>query len=189
MFVRANIIRVGMIIEYEGSPCKVMSMTHVTPGKGNAIVQTKLRNLRTGVQTENRYRATEDVKRVVLDSQTVEYLYNDGEDYHFMNTSSYEQLMIKAEVIGEEEVKFLTPNLQIEVQFYEKEIVGVELPKVVELIVEECPPYIKGATATNQPKPATMETGIIITVPNFINVGDKIRIDTVEKKYLERAKS
>lgn len=188
MNVRANNLRVGMIIEYNKDPHKLMSMNHITPGKGNAVVQTKLRNLRTGIQTENRFRATEDVNRVVLDTQTMEYLYNDGDDYFFMNVESYEQVNVTSDYLGED-AQFLTPNLQIDIQFYEGQIVGIELPKAVELVVEECPPYIKGATATNQPKPATMETGLIITVPNFISPGEKIRIDTAERKYLERAKN
>ena len=188
MFIRANILRVGMIIEYNKDPHKLMATNHITPGKGNAVVQTKLRNLRTGIQTENRFRATEDVKRVVMDTQTMEYLYNDEDDYYFMNIETYEQVNVKSDYLGEDAL-FLTPNLQIDIQFYEEQIVGIELPKVVELIVEECPPYIKGATATNQPKPATMETGLVINVPNFISSGEKIRVDTQERKYLERAKS
>lgn len=187
MFVRANIIRVGMVIEYDKQPHRVLAMTHITPGKGNAVVQTKLRNIITGVQNENRYRATEDVKRVILDTQEMEFLYNDGDDYHFMNMASYEQIAIPADVIGDD-VKYLVANLPVQVQMYEGKIAGVELPKVVELVVEDCPPYIKGATATNQPKPATMETGFVITVPNFIGPGDTVRVDTQEGKYLERAK-
>ena len=187
MFVRANNIRVGMVIEYEGNPCKVLAMNHITPGKGNAVVQTKLRNLMTGIQTENRFRATEDVKRAIMDTQDMEYLYNEGDTYHFMNTSTYDQVASPRDTISEE-VPYLTPNLQVQVQFFNEQVVGLELPKVVELVVEDCPPYIKGATATNQPKPATMETGMVLTVPNFISPGDTIRVDTQEKKYLERAK-
>lgn len=187
MFVRANAIKVGMILEYEGAPCRVMAMTHITPGKGNAIVQTKLRNLITGLSTENRYRSTEDVKRVVMEQQVMEFIYKDGEDYFFMNVETYEQIPIKDEMLGES-IMFLTPNMQVEVQLFNDQIVGIELPKIVELIVDDCPPYVKGATATNQPKPATLETGLILNVPNFIIPGEKIKVDTEEKKYLERAK-
>lgn len=186
-YVRANGIKVGMIIEFNGDPHKVMAMTHITPGKGNAVVQTKLRNIRTGVQTENRFRATEDVPRVILDVNEMQYLYAEGDDYVFMNNETYEQVTVNEEDIGED-IQFLTENLNVEIMFYEGQIVGIQLPKVVELKVDDCPPHIKGATATNKPKPATMETGLVITVPNFIQPGDVLRVDTQEKKYLERAK-
>jgi elongation factor P len=187
MFVRANNIRVGMVIEYNGDPHKVMTSTHITPGKGNAVVQTKLRNLMTGVQTENRYRATEDVKRVVVDSQEMEYLYADADSFVFMNTETYEQTSIHEDTLGNDK-QFLTENIKVLIQFVEGRVVGVELPKLVELTVVECPPGIKGATATNSPKPATLENDMVLNVPNFINPGDKIRVDTIENKYVERVK-
>jgi len=185
--MRANQLRVRMIIDYNGDPHRIMSTTHITPGKGNAVVQTKLRNIRTGIQTENRFRATEDVNRVHIEQEVMQFLYNEGEDYVFMNNETYDQITINKEDIGDD-VLFMTEGIEVEVQTYEGRIVGVELPKVVELTIEDCPPYIKGATATNKPKPATMETGLVITVPNFITVGQKVKIDTQEKKYLERAK-
>ena len=187
MFIRANSIRVGNIIDYEGEPYKVMAMQHITPGKGNAVVQVKFRNIITGVQKENRFRATEDVKKVSLDTQEMQYLYAEGDMHYFMNNETYEQLPIASETLGDD-LLFLKENMSIQVQFYEGSIVGIELPQVVELEVVECPPFVKGATVTNQPKPATMDTGVVITVPNFIDVGDVIRVDTSEKKYLERAK-
>jgi elongation factor P len=187
MGVRANNLKAGMIVEYKNDPCRIMSMTHITPGKGNAIVQTKLRNLRTGVQTENRYRATEDVNRVHIDEQVMQFLYEESETYNFMNNESYEQIGIHADDIGDDAL-FLTEGTDVKIQFYDGKIVGIELPKTVDLKVAECPPFIKGATATNKPKPATLETGLVLTVPNFIVPGEMIKVDTAEKKYLERVK-
>jgi len=186
-YYNANNIRSGHIIELEGDPYRVMDATHITPGKGNAVMQVKIRNVKTGIQREWRFRAVEQVKRVALETQKMEYLYEDGEMAHFMNNETYEQLALPLPAV-ENDLRFLLPNSIVEMEIYEGEIVGVNLPKVVELRVEMCPPYIKGATVTNQTKPATLETGLEIQVPGFIEPGDVIRVDTETGAYVERAK-
>lgn len=186
-FYNANNIRCGHIIELEGDPYRVMEATHITPGKGNAVMQVKIRNVKTGIQREWRFRAVEQVKRVSLETQKMEYLYQDGEMAHFMNNETFEQIALPIPTV-EHDLPFLLPNTTIEMELYEGEIVGVNLPKVVELRVESCPPYIKGATVTNQTKPATLETGLEIQVPGFVEPGCLIRVDTETGTYLERAK-
>ncbi|MCZ7583006.1 MAG: elongation factor P [Deltaproteobacteria bacterium] len=187
MYLSANRIRVGNILEIEGDPCKVMDMTHVTPGKGQAVVQTKMRNLRTGVQFEQRFRATEDVKRAFLDEHEMEFLYADGDIYHFMNTETYEQIGVAAEVFGDM-AEWLTENMRIKVQFFGEKIVGAQLPQTLELEIVETAPPLKGATATNSPKPAKLENGVTINVPPFIETGEKIRVDPEARAYLERVR-
>ncbi|MDP8225432.1 MAG: elongation factor P [Candidatus Lernaella stagnicola] len=183
----ANNIRAGHIIEYEGEPYKVMNAKHITPGKGQAVMQIKMRNIMTGVQRENRFRATEQVKRIVLDTQTMEYLYEDGDMAHFMNNETFEQMAMPLEDVAEQ-LKFLLPNATVDMQLHNSRVIGVELPKIVELRVEECAPYIKGATVTNQTKPAVLETGLEVQVPGFIEPGQVLRIDTETGQYVERAR-
>jgi len=187
MYYNANNIRVGHVIEYNNDPYKVLVATHITPGKGNAVMQVKMRNLKTGVQTENRFRATEQVKRAYLDTVTMEYLYEDGEMVHFMNQETYEQVSFPIEEYGDL-LQFILPNTTVQMQVFEGIVVGVDLPKVVDLTVTECAPYIKGATVTNQTKPAVLETGLEIQVPGFIEPGEKIRVDTDTGQYMERAR-
>lgn len=184
----ATQLRVGMTILFNNEPHTVVSVQHVTPGKGRGMMQTKLKNLKTGVGFENRFRSDEKVERARLEQHEMEYLYNDADGYHFMNSSTYEQMCLSKDILGES-VNFLTPNVKFMIEFYEGAPVGVEPPKVVELKVVETAPNLKGATATASPKPATLETGLIINVPSFIEEGQVIRVDTVELKYLERAKS
>jgi elongation factor P len=186
-YYNANNIRVGHLIEFENDPYKVMNATHITPGKGNAVMQVKMRNIKTGVQKENRFRAVEQVKRVALDAVEMEYLYEDGDMAHFMNQANYEQMAISLDDVREQ-LRFLLPNASIQMQLFEGEVIGVELPKTVELRVEECAPYMKGATVTNQSKPAVLETGLEIQVPGFIEPGDVLRVDTETAQYVERAK-
>ncbi len=188
MYYNANNIRVGHVIEFNGDPCKVLTATHITPGKGNAVMQIKMRNLKTGIQTESRFRATEQVKRAFLDTVVMEYLYEDGEMAHFMDQATYEQRSFPLEEMREM-LGFVLPNTTVQMQVYQSEVVGIDLPKVVELKVVECAPYIKGATVTNQTKPATLETGLVIQVPGFIEPDQMIRVDTETGEYMERVKS
>ncbi|MBZ0272032.1 elongation factor P [bacterium] len=187
MFTPANRIRVGNIVEIEGDPCRVMDATHITPGKGNAVVQTKMRNLRTGVQFEQRFRSVEDIKRAFLDEHEMEFLYSEGTHYHFMNTETYEQIAIDKDVLGDM-TDWLVENMRITVLFFNEQIVGASLPKTIELKVVETVPYMRGATATNSPKPAKLENGVTINVPPFIEEGELIRVDPDARVYLERAK-
>ncbi|MCZ6873933.1 MAG: elongation factor P [bacterium] len=186
--MQATQIRRGQIIEIDGAPCRVMDFRHVTPGKGKAIVQTRLRNLRTGSSFEQRFRSTENVDRVILEQQQFEYLYQDGPEYVFMNTETYDQINLDSELLGNA-TDYLLPNTQITVEFYQEEPIGITPPASVDLKVMETEPSMKGATAASHNKPATLETGLVVQVPAFIEVGDVIRVDTSEGAYLERAKN
>jgi elongation factor P len=185
--MQATQIRRGNVIEIGGDPCRVMDFRHVTPGKGQAVVQTRLRNLRTGSSFEQRFRSTESVERVMLDEQKFEYLYHDGDSYVFMNTENYEQISLSIEMLGDA-VYYLLPNAQLSVEFYQGEPIGITPPATVNLQVVETEPSLKGATASSQNKPAKLETGLVVQVPPFVESGDVIKVDTSDGKYLERAK-
>ncbi len=185
--VQANDIRRGMLIIYDGVPHRVMDFQHRTPGNLRAFVQVKLRNLKTGSSTDVRFSSTENVERAILDEHEMEYLYSDGQMYHFMNTESFEQIALDGEVLGDA-AGFMVPGTKIKVEFFEGQPMGVELPSVVELTVVETQPEVKRATATKSAKPAKLETGVTIQVPSFIREGEKIRVDTSKGVYLERAK-
>jgi elongation factor P len=150
------------------------------------MVQTKLRNLRAGTQTEYRFRSEDKPERVTLEQHDMEYLYESDGQYHFMNTENYEQIALDGELLGDA-MQYVTPNSRIQVEFHESKPMGVSLPKTVDLKVLETAPGLKTATVTNALKPATTETGLVVQVPNFINEGDVIRVDTETGEYLQRA--
>ena len=185
--IAATQLRVGMTILYNGEPYRVVSVQHITPGNWRGMVQTKLKNLKTGSSVENRFRSDDKLEKAHLEQHEMEYLYNSGTDYHFMNTANYEQVSLSSEELGDN-VYYLIANVKFMVDFYEGKPVGIEPPQVVELKVVDTAPNLKGATVTNTLKPATMETGLVVNVPAFINVGEKLRIDTTDGKYIERAK-
>ncbi|MEP7272821.1 MAG: elongation factor P [Acidobacteriota bacterium] len=187
MGIQASRIRRGMTIIHNGSPHKVLEFHHHTPGNLRAMVQTKLRNLKTGSSTEHRFRSTESVERAILEEHEMTYLYADGSTHHFMNTESYEQIGLDAEYLGDF-VGYLLPETLIHVEFYEGQPIGIELPSVVELAVVETEPELRGATVSNVNKPAKLETGITIQVPPFVKEGDRIRVNTEDGSYIERAK-
>ena len=186
MAIPATQMRPGMIIKHNNELHAVFSVEHRTPGNLRAFIQAKLRNLRTGAMFEHRFRSPDPIDRVVVDEISMEFLYNDGDDYYFMNTENYEQTHLKRDTLGDA-VEYLTANLQITVSFFDGVAVGIELPQVVELTVVETEPGLKSATASSVTKPATMETGLVVQVPPFINEGEKIRIDTAEGAYMSRA--
>jgi len=188
MLIPATQLRVGMLINHQNDLYRVMAVTHVTPGNWRGMVQTKLRSVRAGTQTENRFRSEDKVDRVTLDQQEMEYLYGDGGSHHFMNTESFEQIALEAEWLGEA-VQYLLPNLRVIVDFYEGKPIGVTLPKTVDLRVTDTAPGLKTATVTNALKPATTETGLIVPVPNFVDIGDVIKVDTESGSYLSRVKA
>ncbi|MBI4515102.1 MAG: elongation factor P [Deltaproteobacteria bacterium] len=187
MLIPATHLRVGMVINYQNDLYRITNVVHVTPGNWRGMVQTKMRSIRTGTQTENRFRSEDKVDRITFEQHEMEFLYHDGDDYHFMNTENYEQIAMNAEDLGDV-VNYLIPNSKIQVDFYEEKPVGVSLPKTVDLKVTETAPGLKTATVTNVLKPATTETGLVVQVPNFINEGDMIRVDTDTGEYLSRAK-
>lgn len=188
MLIPATQLRVGMLINYQNDLYRIMAVTHITPGNWRGMVQTKMRSVRSGTQTENRFRSEDKVDRVTLDQQEMEYLYADGEGHHFMNTESFEQIALDAEWLGDA-VQYLLPNLRVTVDFYEGKPIGVTLPKTVDLRVTDTAPGLKTATVTNVLKPATTETGLVVPVPNFVDVGDVIKVDTESGSYLSRVKT
>jgi len=184
--IPATQIKKGMVILHNGELHQVVSSHHVTPGNWRGMVQTKLRNLKTGAIIDNRFRSEDRIDRAVLDQHEMEYLYQDGEQFCFMNTETFEQVFLDKATI-EDALPFLKPNTRITVDFYGGRPVSIELPMTVDLEVIDTEPGIKGATATRTTKPATLETGLVVQVPVFIDRGDMIRVDTSDKKYIERA--
>jgi elongation factor P len=162
--MQANDIRRGMIIMYNGVPHRVLDFQHRTPGNLRAFVQAKLRNVKNGSSTEVRFSSTENIERALLEDHEMEYLYSDGEMYHFMNTETYDQIALDRETLGDA-MDYLTPGAKIQVEFFEGAPLGIELPPSVELTVVETAPELKGATASNSPKPAKLETGVTVQVP------------------------
>ena len=185
--MKATNIRRGNIIRHNNALYRVLTMDHVTPGKGRAHVQTKLRNLRDGTQTEVRFRSSDDVEKIALETKEMQFLYDDQDGHHFMDTSSYEQVMLSAEALGDA-VRYLLPEMTVMMEWFEGAPIGVELPPTVELRVTETAPGIKDATAQAQRKPATMENGLVVQVPSFIEEGELIRVSTIDGSYAERAK-
>jgi elongation factor P len=186
MAIPATQLRPGMIIKHNNDLHSVFSVEHRTPGNLRAFIQAKLRNLRTGAMFEHRFRSTDHIEKINVDETEMEYLYNDGDGYYFMNTENYEQLHLNRDILGDA-VDYLIPNLQIRVEFYNGKAVGIELPQTVELTVLETEPGLKSATASSVTKPAKTETGLVVQVPPFINEGEKIKVDTAEGVYLSRA--
>jgi elongation factor P len=186
--IDATHIRRGMIIVMNGQLFRVMEMQLITPGRWKAMVQTKLRNIKEGSQMEHRFRSEERVDQAHLEELEMEFLYHQAGEYFFMNLETYETIKLDDEAIGDS-VGYLIPNIVITVELYEGKPVGVTLPNSVDMKVVSTEPSLRGATVSAVSKPATMETGIVISVPQFIKEGDIIRVDTRENKYVERVKS
>src|SRR5687767_9470285 len=184
--IQATRMKKGMLIKVGEDLFRVLELQHVTPGNLRGFVRVKFRNIRTGSLSDQKLRSEDFVERAVLDERSMQYLYKDGDSYHFMDTESYEQLHISSEALGES-VNYLVPDAVISVEFYGSEPVGIELPVTVDLKVTDTVPGIKGATASNQIKPATLETGLVVNVPPFINAGDVVRVSTETGEYLSRA--
>ncbi|MGE5734293.1 MAG: elongation factor P [Acidobacteriota bacterium] len=186
MAIPATQLRPGMVIKHNNDLHSVFSVEHRTPGNLRPFIQAKLRNLRTGAMFEHRFRSADAIDKINVDEVQMEYLYNDGDDYYFMNTENYEQTHLTRDTLGDS-VDYLIPNLQIKVEFFDGKAVGIELPQTVEMTVIETEPGLKSATASSVTKPAKTETGLVVQVPPFINEGEKIRVDTSEGAYLSRA--
>ena len=183
----ATQIRAGMVLLMDGELYKVLESVHVTPGKGRGMMQTKLRRLSSGTQQDVRFRSSDTVEKAYLERREMEFLYNDDTGYHFMDHKTYDQIALQAEDLGDM-IGYLLPNTVCQVEVFEGKPLGVEPPLTVELKVVETDPVLKGATATNKSKPAKLETGIMVTIPPFIEVGEVLRIDTRTGNYVERAK-
>lgn len=186
MGISATQIRKGMTLQVDGELYRVHDFTHVTPGKGQAVMQTRLRNLRTGALVEKRFRSAATVDNVHLEQRPMQYLYKEGVLFTFMDLETYEQVHLNADAI-EDALPYLVESLELEVAFHEDEPISVELPVAVDLQVVDTEPPLKGATASSSTKPAETQTGLTVQVPPFIEEGDTIRVDTSTGEYLERA--
>ncbi len=176
-----------MVVMYNDQPHRVMTFQHRTPGKGNAIVQVKMRGIMTGVQTETRLMSTERMERVAITLRNMQYLYSDGDGFVFMDTETYDQLTIPADAL-EAEAPWLEESMEVSLQYAGDDPTGIELPKLIEIEVTETEPAMKGATASASPKPATLANGVVIKIPQFIETGELIRVDPVELRYVERVR-
>jgi elongation factor P len=184
--IAATQLRPGMVVKFNNELHTVFSMVHRTPGNLRGFVQAKMRNIRSGSMIEHRFSSEDKVERVALEEHEMEYLYDDGEYYYFMNTENFEQIHLTKDNLGDG-VMYLIPQLKLNVEFYEGSPISVELPPSVEMTVQETEPGLKGSTVSNVTKPAKMDTGLVVQVPAFISEGEKIRVSTSDGSYLERA--
>jgi elongation factor P len=183
--IQATQLKRGMCVKHDNDLFRVVEAMHKTPGNLRGLVQAKLRNLRTGSIIDHRFRSVDMVERAILDETQMEFMYQDGEMYHFINNETFEQIGLSEEVLGDA-VHYLIPNIKLKIEMYENRPVGIDLPLNVEMKVMETEPGIKGSTVSNQTKPAKMETGLVVNVPPFVNEGDVIKVDTTSGSYLER---
>jgi elongation factor P len=183
--IQATRMKRGMLIKMGNDLYRVLDLTHFTPGNKRGFVQARMRNIRSGQQADNKFRAEEDVERAILDERQMQYLYRDGDAFHFMDTSSYEQIHLDAEVLGDN-ASYIIPESVITMEFYEDKPVGIELPITVDLKVVDTTPAINRATASAQIKPATLETGLVVNVPPHVNIGDVIRVGTEDGEYQKK---
>ena len=184
--IQATRMRKGMLVKMENDLFRVLELQHVTPGNLRGFVRVKFRNIRSGALADQKLRSEDMVERATLDEKNMQYMYGSGEDHYFMDTETYDQVHISSEALGDS-VNYLIPEMVIQVEFYGEEPVGIELPPTVDLVVKDTVPAIKGATASAQLKPATLETGLTVLVPPFIAPGDKVRVNTETGEYQSRA--
>lgn len=184
--IQATRMRKGMLVKVENDLFRVLELQHVTPGNLRGFVRVKFRNIRSGALADQKLRSEDMVERATLDEKNMQYMYSSGDDHYFMDTETYDQVHISAEALGES-VRYLIPEMVIQVEFYGEEPVGIALPATVDLLVTDTVPAIKGATANAQMKPATLETGLTVLVPPFISPGDKVRVNTETGEYQSRA--
>ncbi|HYM80218.1 MAG TPA: elongation factor P [Candidatus Limnocylindria bacterium] len=182
----ATQLKVGNVIMHNGRPHRVTNVLHVTPGNWRGMVQTRLVNIETGSNAEHRFRSEDKVERANLEEHSLQFSYRAGDEYHFMNTESYEMIPLHTDVLGDA-TNYLTEGMMLKAMYYEGRVVGVEVPMFVELTVTETTPNIKGAAVQNTSKPATLETGFEIKVPPYIEPGNRVKIDTRTGEFVERA--
>src|SRR5437870_4204347 len=182
----ATQLRPGMVVKFNNELYSVFSMSHRTPGILWGFVQVSMRSLRSGSMMEHRFSSEDKVEKAIMEEQEMEYLYDDGEYFYFMNTDNFEQMHLTKDLLGDA-VDYLIPQLKVKVEFYEGKPMSVELPATVDLTVMETEPGLKGASVSNVTKPAKMETGLVVQVPPFIKENEKIRVNTAEGTYQERA--
>ena len=183
--IQATRLKKGMLIKLGNDLFRVLDLQHFTPGNKRGFVQARMRNIRNGQQADNKFRAEEDVERAHLDERQMQYLYRDGDSFHFMDTNTYEQIHLDTEVLGDN-ANYILPEMVIAMEFYGDEPVGIELPITVDLKVIDTTPAINRATASAQVKPATLETGLVVSVPAHVNIGDVIRVGTEDGEYQKK---
>jgi elongation factor P len=184
--ISATQLRPGMVIKFNNELYSIFSVNHRTPGNLRGFVQVRMRSLRSGSMTEHRFSSEDKVEKALLEEQEMQYLYDDGEYYYFMNTENFEQMHLMKDLLGDA-TQYLIPDLMVKVEFHEGKPMSVELPATVDMMVMETEPGMKGATVSNVTKPAKLETGLVVQVPSFITEGEKIRVNTAEGTYQERA--
>ena len=187
MKILGNEIKVGMVIEHKDDLWAVLKAQHVKPGKGGAFNQVELKSVKKGIKLNERFRSSDSVERAILDEKKFSFLYEDETNCHFMDQSNFEQIAVNKNILGEKN-KLLKENMEVLVQFYEDQALSIDLPAHIELLIEVTDAAIKGQTASSSYKPATLENGIKITVPPFINSGDKIILDTRTLNYVKKVK-
>ena len=187
MAIPATQIRRGMVIVFEGEPCRVVEFRHHTPGNLRAMVQAKLKNLRTGSSFEHRFRAADSIDPASMETHDLEFLYQGGDTYHFMNTENYDQLEMDDEMLGDN-AQWMQPGMKIQAEYYDGRPIGIELPNSLTLEVVDTAPVMKTATKTASTKPAKLENGVTINVPEFVGTGDKVKVNPTTGEYQERAK-
>ena len=178
--------RIGLKIDYEGSPYIIVDFQHVKPGKGNAFTRTRIKNLLTGRTLDPTFKSGEKVGKPDIEERQLQYLFKEADHYTFMDNQTYEQLMVDAVAVGEDTGKWMKENIDCAVLFYNGKAIGVSVPNHIVLKIVECEPGVRGDTATNASKPAKLETGAVVNVPLFINEGESIKVDTREGTYIER---
>jgi len=176
-----------MVIVFEGQPCRIIEFRHHTPGNLRAMVQAKLKNIRTGSSFEHRFRAADTIERASMETHELEFMYKGGSDFHFMNTSNYDQLEMDEEALGDS-AQWMQPGMKIVAEFYDGKAIGIQLPNSMILQIIDTSPVMKTATKTASSKPAKLENGVTVNVPEFVGPGDKIRVNPNTGEYMDRAK-
>jgi elongation factor P len=187
MAMPATQIRRGMVLVFEGEPVRVVEFRHHTPGNLRAMVQAKLKNIRTGSTFEHRFRAADSVERASMETHDLEFLYQGGDTYHFMNTENYDQLEMDEEALGDN-AQWMQPGMRIQAEYYDGRPIGIQLPNSLTLEIVETAPVMKSATKTASTKPAKLENGVTVNVPEFVGTGEKIRVNPQTGEYMDRAK-
>lgn len=187
MAMPATQIRRGMVLVFDGDPCRVVEFRHHTPGNLRAMVQAKLKNLRTGNNFDHRFRAADSIERAFMETHELEFLYQGGETYHFMNTENYEQIELDEEALGDN-AQWMQPGMRIQAEYYNGRPIGIQLPNSLTFTITDTAPVMKSATKTGSSKPATLENGAVVNVPEFISAGERIRVNPQTGEYQDRAK-
>ena len=187
MAIPATQIRRGMVIVFEGQPVRVIEFRHHTPGNLRAMVQAKLKNLRTGSSFDHRFRAADSIEPASMETHDLEFMYQGGETFHFMNTENYDQLEIEDEVLGDN-AQWMQSGMKIQAEYYNGKVIGIQLPNSLVLEIVDTAPVMKTATKTASTKPAKLENGVTINVPEFVGTGDKVKVNPSTGEYQERAK-